>query len=69
MKARIGIYNLNCKACRWWRDLKHTKKDDLREVWWTKFHNIFQEKYMLMLETFTTIHTLFGQIGLVKPLS
>ena len=24
---------------------------------------------MPMLETFTTIHTLFGQIGLVKPLS
>jgi len=46
MKARIAIYNLNCKASRWWRDLKHTKKDDLREVWWTKFLNIFQEKYM-----------------------
>ena len=24
---------------------------------------------ILLLETFTTIHTLFGQIGLVKPLS
>ena len=46
MKSRIAIYNLNCKASRWWRDLKHTKKDDLREVWWTKFRNIFQEKYM-----------------------
>ena len=25
--------------------------------------------YCTLLETFTTIHTLFGQIGLVKPLS
>ena len=46
MKSCLAIYNLNNKASRWWRDLKHTKKDDLREVWWTKFHNIFQEKYM-----------------------
>ena len=46
MKSRIAIYNINCKASRWWRDLKHTKKDDLREVSWTNFHNIFQEKYM-----------------------
>ena len=46
MKAHIAIYNLNLKASRWWRDLKHSKKDDLREVWWTKFRNIFQEKYM-----------------------
>ena len=46
MKARISIYNLNGKAARWWRDLKHTNKDELREIRWSKFHNIFQEKYM-----------------------
>ena len=26
--------------------MKHTKKDELREIWWSKFHKIFQEKYM-----------------------
>ena len=46
MKARLAIYNLNGKAARWWRDLKHTKKDELREIRWSKFHKIFQEKYM-----------------------
>ena len=46
MKAHLAIYNLNGKATRWWRDLKHTKKYELREIQWSKFHNIFQEKYM-----------------------
>ena len=32
MKARLSIYNLNGKAVRWWRDLKHTKKDELQEI-------------------------------------
>ena len=31
----------------WWRDLNHTKKDELREIQWSKFCKIFQEKYML----------------------
>ena len=46
MKAWISIYNLNGKEARWWRDLKHTKKDELREIRWANFQNIFQEKYM-----------------------
>ena len=46
MKTRIAIYNLNGKAARWWRDLKNTKKAELREIQWSKFCNIFQEKYM-----------------------
>ena len=46
MKARISIYNLNGNEIRWWRDLKHTKKDELREIRWIKFHKIFQGKYM-----------------------
>ena len=37
MKARLAIYNLNGKATRWWRDLKHTKKDELREIRWDNF--------------------------------
>ena len=32
MKAQLAIYNLNGKGARWWRDLKHTKKDELREI-------------------------------------
>ena len=32
MKAHLAIYNLNGKACRWWRDLKHTKKDEVKEI-------------------------------------
>ena len=31
---------------RWWRDLKHTKKDEVRETRWSNFHKIFQENYM-----------------------
>ena len=46
MKARLSIYNLNGKATRWWRDLKHTKKYGLREIRWSNFRKIFQEKYM-----------------------
>ena len=26
MKAYLAIYNLNGKATRWWRDLKHIKR-------------------------------------------
>ena len=32
MQARFSIYSLNGKAARWWRDLNHTKKDDLQEI-------------------------------------
>ena len=32
MKSHLAIYNLNGKASRWWRDLKHAKKDALREI-------------------------------------
>ena len=46
MQARLSIYNLNGKVERWWWDLKHTKKDELREISWEKFRKIFQEKYM-----------------------
>ena len=46
MKAHLAIYNLNGKEARWWRDLKHTKKYELREIQWSKFRKIFQEKYM-----------------------
>ena len=37
MQARLSIYNLNGKEARWWRDLKHTNKDELREISWEKF--------------------------------
>ena len=46
MKDRLSIYNLNGKAARWWRDLKHTKKDELRKIRWSNFRKIFKEKYM-----------------------
>ena len=46
MQARLAIYNLNGKVARWWWDLKQNKKDELREISWEKFQNIFQEKYM-----------------------
>ena len=48
MKARLAIYNLNGKATRWWRDFKHTKKEEVREIRWTKFRKIFQEKYIFL---------------------
>ena len=47
MKDPLSIYNLNDKAKIWWRDLKHTKKEDLREMLWDNFWKLFQEKYML----------------------
>ena len=46
IKAHLSIYNLNGKATRWWRDLKHTKKYELRELWRSKFRKFFQEKCM-----------------------
>ena len=46
MKAHLSIYKLNGKATRWWRDLKHTKKDELSEIRWDNFGKIFQDKYM-----------------------
>ena len=46
MKAHFAIYNLNVKATRWWRDLKHTKNNELREIRWSNFRKVFQEKYM-----------------------
>ena len=32
MKSRLAIYKLNDKAARWWRELKHTKKYELKEI-------------------------------------
>ena len=46
MKARLAIFNLNGKATRWWRDLKNTKKDEVKEIQWSNFRRTFQEKYM-----------------------
>ena len=46
MKAWLAIYNLNRKATRWWRDLKHTKKHELKEIHQSNFRKMFQEKYM-----------------------
>ena len=46
MKSWISIYNLNGSAARWWRDLKHTKNDEVKEIRWSNFYRIFQEKYM-----------------------
>ena len=46
MKDHLSIYNLNGKEARWWRDLKHTKRDELREICWDNFRKLFQEKYM-----------------------
>ena len=46
MKSRLTIYNLNGKPARWWRDLKHTKKDEVKEIRWSNFCIIFQEKYI-----------------------
>ena len=45
MKVRLAIYNLNGKEARWWRYLKHTKKDELREICLDTFKKCFQEKY------------------------
>ena len=46
MKADLAIYNLNGKEARWWRDLKHTKKDELQEICWDTFRKKIEEKYM-----------------------
>ena len=46
MNARLSIYNFNGKVARWWRDLEHTKKDELKEIRWDTFKKNFQEKYM-----------------------
>ena len=46
MKAQLAIYNLNGKPARWWRDLKYTKKDEVKEIRWSNFCRIFEEKYM-----------------------
>ena len=46
MKDLLAIYNLKDKVARWWRNLKHAKKHELREIRWSNFRKIFQEKYM-----------------------
>ena len=46
MKSCLEIYNLKGKATKWWRDLNHTKKDEAKEILWSNFHRMFQEKYM-----------------------
>ena len=45
MKSRLAIYKLNAKEARRWRDLKHTKRDEVK-IRWSNFRRIFQEKYM-----------------------
>ena len=47
IKACLDIYKLNGKVAKWWRDLKHTKKYELIEIRWSKFHKIIKEKYEL----------------------
>ena len=32
MKFRLAIYKLNGKVGRWWRDLKHTKDNEVKEI-------------------------------------
>ena len=46
MKSQLVIYKLNGKVARWWRDLKHTKKDEVKEIKWSNFRRRFEEKYM-----------------------
>ena len=46
MKVHLAIYNLNEQVARWWRHLKHTKKDEVKEIKWSNFRRIFKEKYM-----------------------
>ena len=38
MKSQLAIYNLNGKAARWWRDLKHTKRDEVKDIRWSTFN-------------------------------
>ena len=46
MKSKMTIYNLNGKAAIWWRYLKHTKNDEVKEIRWSNFRRIFQKQYM-----------------------
>ena len=46
MKSLLAIYNLNGKESRWWRDLKHTKREEVKDIRWSTFSKIFQEMYM-----------------------
>ena len=46
MKSHLAIYNLNKNAARWPTDLKHTKKDAVKEIRWSNFRRISEEKYM-----------------------
>ena len=52
MQARLGIYSLNGKAARWWRDLKHTKKYELREIRWEN-SEIFSQKNTCQKDSLT----------------
>ena len=38
MKSRLVIYNLNGKVPRWWRDLKYTKREELKDIRWSTFY-------------------------------
>ena len=46
MKSHLAIYNLNINVARQWKDLKHTNKDEVKEIRWSNFRRIFQKKYM-----------------------
>ena len=50
-------YSIN-RECEIWVNLNESRNDNPYELLQT-----------VILETFTTIHTHFGQFGLVKPLS
>ena len=47
MKSHLAIYNLNGKVARLWRNLKYTKKNEVREIRWSNFSKNVHEKYML----------------------
>ena len=38
IKSQLDIYNLNVKVSIWWRDLKHTKRDEVKDIIWITFH-------------------------------
>ena len=46
MKPWLAIHNLNGKESRWWRDLKHTKRDEVKDIKGSSFNKIFQENYI-----------------------
>ena len=46
MKSRLRIYNLNGKGTKCSRDLKHSKRDEVKDITWSNFSKIFQEKYI-----------------------